>query len=137
MMEVPTNEFLMEVEKTFLVFYPETFRIFCQKHSISNELRLRGDFICDIETFISTNIKIGEGTLGDYEMAIVGKRHPKDGYKLWCDLLPIFIDGNDIYGFPYKEGNDKVYVWSAHTIVYSWSSFAEWLKDKRMSVSEV
>ncbi len=136
MMKIPTIEFLMEAEKTFPVFYPETFKFFCQKYGLSNELRLRGDFICDIETLVSTNIKIGEGTWGDYEIAIAGKRHPKDGYKLWCDLLPIFIDGNDIYGFPYKEGSDAVHVWSVHTIVYSWSSFAEWLKDKRMYVCE-
>ena len=82
------------------------------------------DFISDIETFWSVNVRVGEQQWGDYERAIIGKTHPKDKNRLWGEILPFFFNDHDVFGFSPDGSSDRVYVWSVHTIVGSYPSLS-------------
>ena len=133
-MRVPATEFLDKIERFYSVKYPRQYRELCAQLK-NADLQNTGcrsvgaDFISDIETFWSANIKVGEGQWGDWERAIVGKERPKDKNRLWGEILPFFFDEKCIFGFSTDANfGDQVYVWSIHTIVYvypSLSAFAE------------
>jgi len=131
-LKCPTLELLAEVERTFSVVWPDSFRRFCKAHaSVSPGEKypsLKGTFLCDLASFESTNVRVGEGTWGDYERAIAGKQHPKDGRQLTLGLLPFYVHADCVYGFlPENAGSDKVVVWSVHTLVHEYATFDDWL----------
>ena len=133
-MRVPAVEFLDEIERLYSVKYPKQYRELCAQlkdtdfHSTNGSFD-GADFITDIETFWSVNVRVGEGEWGDYEFAIAGKRHPKDKNMLWGGILPFFFEDSVVFGFSSAEGSDdSVYVWNIHTIVgyyHSLSRFAD------------
>jgi hypothetical protein len=128
-------DFLEEVERRFPVVWPESFRTFCRIHASSalNDKypSLKGTFICDVEKLEETNALIGEGSWGDYEKAIAGKRHPKDGRRIYMDLLPFYVHRDRVFGFPTTEvGSDKVVVWAIHTLVHDYATFDDWLSQE-------
>jgi hypothetical protein len=131
-LKCPTLDFLQDVERTFSVAWPESFRRFCTIHS-SSELNekypsLKGTFIRDFEELEKTNVLIGEGSWGDYEQAIAKKRLPKDGRTLYLDLLPFYVEKKEVYGFLTADsGGDKVVVWAVHTFVHDYPTFDDWL----------
>jgi len=133
--QCPTTVFLDEVERAFSVVWPESFRTFCRIHASSRVDEkypaLKGKFICDMKELEKTNVLIGEGSWGDYEKAITGKRQPKDGSRLYLDFLPFFVRKRDVYGFEVQEGTtDKVVVWAVHTFVHDYPSFDDWLSQE-------
>ena len=126
-MKLPTVEFLNSVEHYFSVSYPMQYKLFCsQNHTFTPT---KGQFITDIETLKTINRKIGEDQWGDFELAIAGKRHPKDGNKFWGELLPFYFHESLIYGFPI-DGKDSgsIHVWSVHTIVHSYPSLSAFME---------
>ena len=131
----PTLDFLDEVESQFSVVWPESFRTFCRINA-NLDLRdkypsLSGNFICDLETLEKTNVIVGEGSWGDYEQAIAGQRHPKDGQKLYLDFLPFYVAKEDVLGFlKDHSGSDKVVVWAVHTFVHDYPTFDDWLSQE-------
>jgi len=133
--KVPSLAFLSEVEKLFSVSYPQAFKDFCEKYSTLNLANTypnitNGHFICDIETLKKINIRVGEEQWHDYERAIAGKTHFKNGLKLWGDILPIYYNEIDIFGYLYNEpDNYSIQVWSVHCIVHSYNDLDTWLKD--------
>lgn len=133
-MIIPSLEFLESMEKKFHVKYPKTYKVFCSKYRNENILDkypnlIKGNFITDVSTMRSINEKIGQEQWSDYETAIAGKIHKKDGNKLWGELLPIYY--NDlVYGFNCLDDNDEaVYVWSTHCVVHSYRDIDEWIVD--------
>ena len=131
-LKCPTVDFLEEVERTFSVAWPESFRTFCRVHAgsgLSDRYPgLKGTFICDFDALEKTNVLIGEGSWGDYEQAIAGKRHPKDGRQIYMDMLPFNLGKDCVFGFPTTDpGTDKVVVWSVHTLVHEYPTFDDWL----------
>jgi len=129
----PSRAFIEEVERTFSIAYPPAFHAFCERYEAADILSdypqlPRGKFIDDIPGLVAANVEIGSGTWGDYEMAIAGKYHPKDGTRFWDNVLPIYIDETDYYGFDIKKlPSDVVVVWSVHTTVHEFPSMASWL----------
>jgi hypothetical protein len=88
---IPSAEYLESVELRFSVHYPRQFKTFCGSVSQAQAagLNLAGvEFIRDFDTFREINTRIGEGEWGDYERAVAGLRHPKNGNKLWGKVLP-------------------------------------------------
>ncbi|MBI4680996.1 MAG: hypothetical protein HY753_07285 [Nitrospirae bacterium] len=134
-MKIPTIEFLNTVEKLYTVQYPVQFKSFCTENKkrkvlFTNPVPPESHFICDIDTLKSINTRIGKGEWGDYEQAIIGKTHPKDGNRLWGEILPFFYDESCVFGFDYrKQSGDEVYVWSVHRIVHVYLSFSTWLNN--------
>ena len=131
-LKCPTLTFLQDVERTFSVVWPESFRTFCRIHAncgLNDKYRsLKGAFILDFEGLEKTNVLIGEGSWGDYEQAIAKKRTPKDGRTLYLDLLPFYVEKKVVYGFLTTEpGGDKVVVWAVHTFVHDYPTFDDWL----------
>jgi hypothetical protein len=128
----PTLDFLDEVERALSVVWPRSFRTFCRINS-SSDLNdkyplLRGDFICDFDRLEKTNVLIGEGSWGDYEQAIAGRRRPKDGRRIYLDFLPFYVQRKDVFGFlTHDSGGDKVVVWAVHTFVHDYPTFDDWL----------
>jgi hypothetical protein len=129
----PSLQFLDEVERTFSVTYPEPFHSFCERYQATDVLRdypqlVRGKFIYDVASLAEANSKIGIGAWGDYELAIAGTHHPKEGAKFWDNVLPIYIEGGDFYGFDVERlPSDVVVVWSVHCVVHEYPSMASWL----------
>ena len=131
-MILPKTEYLKSVEKLFCVCYPVSFYEFCEKNtdnSFENYHDLsEGQFINNIETLIKVNELIGYEQWADYEKAIAGKIHPKDGKRLWGELLPVYFNNGIIYGYKYNEPyNQSVYVWSTHSIVYEYKDINDWI----------
>ena len=131
----PTVTFLDEVERTFSVVWPESFRMFCRTNASARLDEkyplLKGKFICEHEELEKTNVLIGEGSWGDYEQAIAGKRHAKDGSRLYLDFLPFYVRERDVYGFEIQEGaTDKVVMWAVHTFVHDYPTFDDWLSQE-------
>jgi hypothetical protein len=130
----PSINFISKVEGLFSVLYPESFKIFCREYESKNILLTypsigEGQFIKDLDTLKKINSRIGAEEWGDYESAIAGKLHPKDGMKLWGGLLPIYFDDGNIFGFDFKNrSSEKIFVWSIHCIVYSYPNLESWLK---------
>ena len=128
----PTLAYLDEVERAFSVVWPESFRTFCSARA-GSDLRaaypfLRGTFICDLETLEKTNVLVGKGSWGDYERAITGAERPKDGRRLYLELLPFYVEKGDVLGFlTSNPGRDKVVVWAVHTFVHEYPTFDDWL----------
>jgi len=128
-------EFLQSVEKCFAVHWPEPFRTFCRANADA-DLRaicpsLKGHFLVDLAEFEGTNQLVADGSWGDYERAITGRRRPWDGRTLALDVLPFYVVGKDVLGFAADQPNsDKVVLWSVHTIVHDWPSFAAWLSEE-------
>jgi len=157
-MRVPTTEFLDDIERRYSVKYPEQYREFCALLKDSGlQSTVYGssnvDFISDLETFWSVNVRVGEQQWGDYERAIAGKEHPKDKNRLWGGILPFFDndDDGDVFGFSADgssvrvctyddngnalgfsfdgDSGDRVYVWSVHTIVHVYPSLSAFVED--------
>jgi hypothetical protein len=133
-MIVPTTGFLSEVENLFLVFYPKTYKDFCDMYRNQNIIDdypkiINGSFINDLGTLKMINSRIGNEQWKDYELAIAGKSYPKEGTKLWGEILPFYYDKDKvIYGFNYKNStDDKIYAWSVHCVVHVYSDFNSWL----------
>jgi len=131
-LKCPTPDFLDEVERAFSVVWPESFRRFCRINASSrlNERypSLKGMFLCDSQELEKTNVLIGEGSWGDYEKAITGKRHPKEGSRLYLDFLPFYVERKDVFGFQTDDAaSDKVVVWAVHTFVHDYPTFDDWL----------
>ena len=127
-MKLPSVEFFNSVEMFFSASYPVQYKLFCSEHPSLTPTS--GQFITDIETLKAINMRIGEEQWGDYEFAIAGKRHPKDGSQFWGELLPFYFDESEIYGFPIDgSGSDIVHVWRVHTIVHSYPSLSAFLTD--------
>lgn len=126
----PTLAFLDEVQRDFSVVWPRSFRAFCLRHagaSLSERYRsLRGRFIVDRDDLEKTNQLVGEGSWGDYEKAIAGRRRPKDGGRLYLDLLPFYVDKKDVWGFL----GEKAALWSVHTLVHEYPTFDDWLREE-------
>ena len=133
---LPAVSFLDQVETTFSVIYPDSFRECCRRLAGQNLASLYstvkcGRFVTNMDTLCLINKALGEEEWGDYEQAIAGRRHDKDGTKLWGGLIPVFYEtsndrelplgrrsGDSIYGFdkddPLKQ---QLLVWSVHCIV--------------------
>jgi len=131
----PTPEFLDEVERAFSVVWPASFRWFCRTHA-GSDLRaaypsLHGAFLCDLAGLERVNVQVGEGSWGDYERAITGKERPKDGRQLYLELLPFYVEGDDVLGFLTRSAGDarkdRVVVWAVHTFVHEYPTFDDWL----------
>lgn len=133
-MIVPSADYLQEVERHFAVSYPRSFWDFCATYARQNIQETypaiaRGSFITDCETLKTVNARIGFQQWSDLERAIAGKIHPKDGMRLWGELLPIYVDADCIYGFYHPEPhNSGVYVWSVHCIVHGYPDLDRWLE---------
>jgi len=127
---IPTIAFLESVERHFSVRYPEQFKTFCSQGgspeaSVAALRAARVEFICDLDRLRTVNVKVGEEQWGDYEVAIAGRRHPKDGGRLWGGMLPFATGGEDVFGFDCERPqSDRVLVWAAHTIVHEYPSLA-------------
>lgn len=132
MSPIPTFAYVEQVESLFGIRYPDSFRALCRQFGgslIRYDVPGTGDFIGDVETLKQVNSRVGGEQWGDYEQAIAGTRHPKDGMQFWGELLPIFVmhDG-PILGFAVPpDGSDRVYLWSVHTIVGDYPSLEAWL----------
>jgi ribosomal protein L44E len=99
MTELPTVEFVGEIEKKFKVNYPENIKNFCKNctnHKSANIKIPHGKFITELDELQKINSQIGAEQWSDYEKAITGNIKPKSGNKLWGDILPIFYDVHDI-----------------------------------------
>mgnify|MGYP001225743869 CR=1 FL=1 len=133
-MIVPSSGFLREVERLFSVSYPAPFRQFCERFARENILDAypditRGQFITDLETLKAVNSRIGFEQWSDLERAVAGKVHPKDGMRLWGEILPVNFDADFVYGYYYSEPeNSSVYVWSVHCIVHAYPDLENWLE---------
>jgi hypothetical protein len=131
---IPTSEFLKTVEDAFAVTYPEEFKRFCRvcsraKPSAQAVLASEVVFICDLDTLHAVNVRVGEEQWGDYEQAIAGRRHPKNGNRLWGGILPFATQDDCVFGFNLKRPqSDQVLVWSIHTIVFAYPSLALFLE---------
>jgi len=130
-MRVPTTLFLDNIESLYSVKHPSQYRKLCAQIGDTylqeaDYCSSRADFISDIETFWSVNVRVGRQQWGDYERAIIGKEHPKDKNILWGGILPFFFndDDNAIFGFSSNGSvnDDAVLVWRVHMIVYSYHS---------------
>jgi hypothetical protein len=132
-MIVPGTDFLREVEKLFAVSYPRPFREFCERYARQNILEAYpaitlGKFITGLESLKTVNARIGFEQRSGLERAIAGEIYPKDGMKLLGEILPIYFDADDIYGYYCPEPeNYKVYVWSVHCIVHAFPDLESWL----------
>ncbi len=128
---LPSVAFLHEMERLFSTRFPAEYVNFCA--GVGSGVHVSplsgGQFITDLEVFKAINARVGEEQWADYERAIAGRQHSKDGNRLWGGLLPFYFDADDIYGFSAEDNSDEqVYVWSGHTIVHaypSWAAFAE------------
>ena len=133
-LKCPPLDFLDDAERAFSVVWPESFRKFCRTNASArlNEKypRLKGKFICDMKELEKTNVLIGEGSWGDYEKAITGKRHPKDGSRLYLDFLPFYVRERDVYGFDQERATEKVVMWAVHTFVHDYPTFEHWLSEE-------
>ena len=138
---LPSEAFLEEIERAFLVAFPPAFHSFCRRAVEAEKypgLR-RGKFVTDVATIEAINRQIGEEQWGDYERIIAGKEHPKSGRRLWGGLLPFYFESPKtkrrnaklarvIYGFAADEpGSERVLVWSVHCIVHDFPTFDTWL----------
>lgn len=136
----PSLRFLEEVERTFSVAWPESFRTFCRVHAGSSLSErypgLKGRFIVDLDELEHTNRFIGEGSWGDYEQALGRERRPKDGRALYLGVLPFYVHRKDVAGFLISDsGNQKVALWAVHTIVHDYPTFDDWLSQEGGSTS--
>ena len=133
----PSLEFLESVEKFFSVRYPKQFKLFCKEFNaradlIVNQDITKGSFITDMDALKTINARIGEEQWGDYEQAIASKKHPKDGNKLWGEILPFAFNDDSVFGFNYAHSeSDKVHVWSVHTVVHIYPSFVAFITDTK------
>lgn len=133
---LPSVAFLHDVERLFSTRFPAEYVKFCagfeSGSAIANIPALSGGrFITDLEMLKTLNVKIGKEQWGDYEQAIVATQHPKDSNRLWGGLLPFYFDAEDIYGFSAEnDGDEQVYVWSVHTVVHAYPSWAAFVEAK-------
>lgn len=134
---IPTIAFLESVEQHFHLKYPQEFTEFCRNGGTPETplaaWRAAGvTFVCDLESLRMTNVQVGEGQWGDYEQAIAGRLHPKDGNRLWGGILPFAIRDTVIFGFDSERTQGgRVLAWSVHTIVYEYPTFGSFCADVR------
>lgn len=126
----PTIAFLESVEQRFSARYPSQYKALCfasDRPNPSMAALLAGgvEFICDLKRLQAVNVKVGEEQWGDYEQAIAGRLHAKDGDKLWGGILPFATQDDDVFGFDAEQSqSEKVLVWSVHTIVGEYPTLA-------------
>ncbi|MBK9578108.1 MAG: hypothetical protein IPK50_09500 [Fibrobacterota bacterium] len=131
----PDINYISEAERMLSVSYPVAFKEFCKENHETNILNeypnlSNGKFIANLCELKTINSRIGNDQWRDYEQAIAGKTHQKDGMKLWGDILPIYIyDDKNVSGFNFNDPNDiRIYVWSVHCLVHDYSDLYDWLK---------
>lgn len=89
-----------------------------------------GAFIADLEAFRAVVVHVGHGQWRDLERAAGITGAPKSADVLWGGLLPFFVDGDCVYGFAVEDAaggrvaDGRVVVWSEHTLVHEYASFA-------------
>jgi hypothetical protein len=141
---LPSEAFLLEVERAFSVTFPRAFHAFCRSPDRAEKFSglRRGVFIIDLVTLEECNRQVGSEEWGDYERIIAGKEHPKRGDRLWGGLLPFYFEppkvkrrrkqklARHIYGFDADApGSERVLVWSVHCIVGAYPTLQAWLDE--------
>ena len=127
---IPATTFLESIERHYSVRYPREFKTLCSAGGSAEAsiaiLHAAGvEFVGDLDTFRAVNTKVGEQEWEDYEMAIAGRRHPKDANRLWGGILPFATRGDEVFGFDLEQPqSDQVLVWSVHTVVHVYPSLS-------------
>jgi len=148
--ELPDESFLDMVEREFDVLYPDTFRALLRAWR-GGSARVpplpsarSGRFVTAREVLIELNAAIGAEEWGDLERAVASKPSAKDGTRFWGGIVPFWFAtstrerksslgrraGDIIVGFDVEAPmDDKVLVWSVHTVVHAYPDVLAWLGD--------
>ncbi len=109
MIQLPSRDNLEVIEKRVSRIFPEVFKNFIRENSS-----------IDSQKFLGADVSFVQSLDEVENFSQVSSYSP-------AQLLPFFIDitNQDYYCF---DENDKVVVFSVHTIVEEWENFQKWLQ---------